>query len=104
MTRRQGPTIDNLLADSLIRAVMRADHVEPEALKSLMDGAAARIAAGRETGRGVMFVKSAFGRPGAFEARSIDGRAGEQRALGGVGRAAFCRGRADGRLLHSTAD
>jgi hypothetical protein len=41
-------TIDGLLADSLIQTVMRADHVEPEALKALLTGAASRIAAGRD--------------------------------------------------------
>jgi len=47
MSQHKGPTIDDLLADSLIRVVMRADHVEPEALKALLNGAAGRIAAGR---------------------------------------------------------
>lgn len=42
------PTIDDLLADSLIQKVMGADRVEPQALKALLAGAAARIAAGRE--------------------------------------------------------
>jgi hypothetical protein len=39
MSLHKGPTIDDLLADSLIRVVMRADHVEPEALKALLNGA-----------------------------------------------------------------
>ena len=42
------PTIDDLLADLLIQKVMGADRVEPQALKALLAGAAARIAAGRE--------------------------------------------------------
>jgi hypothetical protein len=54
------------LADSLIRVVMRADHVEPEALKALLNGAACRIAAGRRrhTAQRVeaIFVRSAVDR------------------------------------------
>jgi len=41
-------TIDGLLADSLIQTVMRADHVEPEALKALLTAAVSRIAAGQD--------------------------------------------------------
>ena len=37
------PTVDDLLADSLIQAVMRADHVEPETLKTMLGGVASRI-------------------------------------------------------------
>ncbi len=40
------PSVDELLADSLIQAVMRADHVEPQALRALLKGAAGRLAAG----------------------------------------------------------
>ena len=36
-------SIDDLLADPLIQAVMKADHVEPQALKSLLSDAAARL-------------------------------------------------------------
>jgi hypothetical protein len=35
--RPNDPRIDDLLADSLVQAMMRADHVEPDALRSLMD-------------------------------------------------------------------
>jgi hypothetical protein len=38
------PTINALLADALIQKVMRADHVEPQTLRSLLDGTARRIA------------------------------------------------------------
>ncbi len=48
MLQRHSPTIDELLGDSLIQAVMRADNVEPQALRSLLAGAAERIAVGRE--------------------------------------------------------
>jgi hypothetical protein len=47
MSLNHGPTIDELLADSLIQTVMRADQVEPQALKALLNGAASRIAATR---------------------------------------------------------
>ena len=38
------PTVDELLGDSLIQAVMRADNVEPQALRALLVGAAGRNA------------------------------------------------------------
>ena len=40
--------LDDLLSDALVRAVMRADHVEPEALRSLTNAASARLAARRD--------------------------------------------------------
>jgi hypothetical protein len=40
--------LDDLLSDALVRAVMRADHVEPEALRSLANAASSRIAARRD--------------------------------------------------------
>ena len=40
-------TIDKLLGDSLIQAVMRADKVEPQAVKTLLADAADRMAASR---------------------------------------------------------
>ncbi len=46
MTRgRDNPNLDALMADPLVRAVMRADHVEPQALKSLLSDASARLGA-----------------------------------------------------------
>lgn len=51
MPLRPTPTFDDLIGDSLIRAVMQADRVEPEALRTLLAGAAARLDAGRH-GRG----------------------------------------------------
>ncbi len=44
MAHPNAPTIDTLLADSLIQKVMRADGVEPQALKSMLHGTARRIA------------------------------------------------------------
>jgi hypothetical protein len=37
------PTIDELLGDSLVQAVMRADNVEPQTLRILLADAAARV-------------------------------------------------------------
>jgi hypothetical protein len=49
MTRRPNePRIDDLLADSLVQAVMRADRVEPDALRSLMDRVSGRISTARD--------------------------------------------------------
>ena len=42
------PTIDHLLADSLIQTVMRADRVDPDKLKLMLTGVGARVAAGRQ--------------------------------------------------------
>ncbi len=41
-------TIDDLLGDSLIQAVMRADRVEPRALKVMLTGVGAKVAARQE--------------------------------------------------------
>jgi len=43
MANRTGSTIDDLLADALIQKVMLADHVEPQALRSLLGAAQRRI-------------------------------------------------------------
>jgi hypothetical protein len=49
MTPRPDDTrIDELLADSLVQAMMRADHVEPNALRSLMDSVSGRISTARD--------------------------------------------------------
>ena len=47
MFKRHTPTVDELLGDSLVQAVMRADNVEPQALRTLLEGVAGRIAAAR---------------------------------------------------------
>jgi hypothetical protein len=49
MSPRHAPTIDELLADGLIQAVMRADQVDPGALRTLLGGVATRIAARRDS-------------------------------------------------------
>ncbi len=45
MPLRQSPTLDELLGDSLVQAVMRADNVEPQALRTLLADTAFRLAA-----------------------------------------------------------
>jgi hypothetical protein len=57
-------TIDDLLADSLIQRVMLADHVEPQALKTLLDGTARRIADSRRAAS--VQVGQDLGRRGFF--------------------------------------
>jgi hypothetical protein len=47
MSLRHISTIDELLGDSLVQAVMRADNVEPQALRILLADTAARVAAAR---------------------------------------------------------
>jgi hypothetical protein len=47
MAYRNAPTIDDLLVDPLIQKVMRADHVEPQVLRSMLTGTARRIADAR---------------------------------------------------------
>jgi hypothetical protein len=45
------PSVDELLADGLIQAVMQADHVEPAELRTLLSGVAGRIARRRQSER-----------------------------------------------------
>jgi hypothetical protein len=64
MAYRSAQTIDDLLADSLIQKVMLADRVEPQALKSLLDETARRLADSRRTG--AVQVGQDLGRRGSF--------------------------------------
>ena len=48
MSFSHAPTVDELLADGLVQAVMQADHVEPTELRTLLSGVARRIARRRE--------------------------------------------------------
>lgn len=66
MAYRSAETIDDLLADSLIQQVMLADHVEPQALKSLLDRTARRLADARPPG--AVQVGQDLGRRGSFRA------------------------------------
>src|ERR1700691_3024312 len=61
MSLSYSPKIDDLLADSLIQAVMRADHVEPQELKTFLYGVASRIGGAEHALRGpaAVFVSSA---------------------------------------------
>ena len=69
MSLHHGLTVDELLADSLIQTVMRADQVEPQALRALLNGAASRIAATRRERTadrfGVVIVRSPNERRGS---------------------------------------
>jgi hypothetical protein len=47
MTLRQDPTLEELLGDPLIQAALRADHVDPAALRTLFGAVAGRVAASR---------------------------------------------------------
>jgi hypothetical protein len=47
MTPRNEPTIGELMADPLIRSVMNADHVDPNALETMLYSLAQRVAAQR---------------------------------------------------------
>ena len=47
MSLRDSPTIDELLGDALVQTVMRADNVEPQALRTLLANAAYRLATAR---------------------------------------------------------
>ena len=47
MPHPNAPTIDELLSDSLIQAVMRADKVDADQLKGLLEGVAAKRPAHR---------------------------------------------------------
>jgi hypothetical protein len=58
----RSPTVDDLMADSLIQAVMRADRVEPQALKSLLNSAALRIGSARRRRALTVFVGSPIDR------------------------------------------
>ena len=88
MLPRPSLTLDDLLADSLIQTVMRADRVEPEAVRALMDGAARRIAMGRASQHNGMALTRADGygrtafratRPPAVRPRRA--RSGDRAAL-----------------------
>ena len=57
-------TIDDLLADSLIQKVMLADHVEPQTLRTLLDGTARRLAETRRVA--TVQVGQDLGRRGFF--------------------------------------
>ena len=51
MSLRHSSNIEELLGDSLVQAVMRADNVEPQALRTVLADAASRLAAARREQR-----------------------------------------------------
>ena len=80
-------TIDDLLADSLIQKVMLADHVEPQALRTLLDGTARRVAEARRTA--TVQVGQDLGRRGSFRGPLLLMRP-TTRTTGGECRASLC--------------
>jgi len=72
------PTVDELLADGLVQAVMQADRVEPSQLRTLLGGVAARIARRRQSeGKALRF----FATPRLAWRSSADGAIDRTRAL-----------------------
>jgi hypothetical protein len=69
MAYRSAETIDDLLEDSLIQKVMLADHVEPKSLRTLLDGAARRLADSRRTAS--VQVGQDLGRRGLFRGQLL---------------------------------
>jgi len=49
MSLSHAPTVDELLADGLVQAIMQADRVAPAELRTLLSGVADRIARGRQS-------------------------------------------------------
>jgi hypothetical protein len=87
MAYRSAQTIDDLLADSLIQKVMLADHVEPEALKTLLDGTARRLADSRRAA--TVQVGQDLGRRGFFRGPLLPMRP-TARTAGGECGASLC--------------
>jgi hypothetical protein len=87
MAYRSAQTIDDLLADSLIQKVMLADHVEPQALKTLLDGTARRLADSRRAA--TVQVGQDLGRRGSFRQPLLLMRP-TPRAAGGECGASLC--------------
>jgi hypothetical protein len=86
MAQRSAPTIDALLADALIQRVMRADHVEPQTLRSLLDGTARRIASRRASS---VQVGQDLGRRGSLRGPLLPMRP-SARSTGGECGASLC--------------
>jgi hypothetical protein len=97
MSLNYRPTVDELLADSLIRTVMRADHVETHALRSLLHGVASRIRGGAGSERAsqrpaAVFVGSPNDRRTAFRGGNAPSAARLRARVGdsGCGSAVCC--------------
>jgi len=87
MAYRNAETIDDLLADSLIQKVMLADRVEPQALRTLLDGTARRLADSRSAAK--VQVGQDLGRRGWFRGPLLLTRAAT-RTTGGECGASLC--------------
>ena len=87
MAYRNAETIDDLLADSLIQKVMLADGVEPQALRTLLDGTARRLAESRRAA--TVQVGQDLGRRGWFRGPLLLTRP-STRATGGECGASLC--------------
>ena len=87
MAYQSAQTIDDLLADSLIQKVMLADRVEPQALRTLLDGTARRLAETRRTA--TVQVGQDLGRRGWFRGPLLLARP-VARATGGECGASLC--------------
>ena len=87
MAYQTAQTIDDLLADSLIQKVMLADHVEPQALKLLLDRTAGRIAESRRAA--TVQVGQDLGRRGWFRSPLLLTRPAARTAGGECG-ASLC--------------
>jgi hypothetical protein len=90
MSLRQSTTIDDLLGDPVVQAMMRADRVEAQALRTMLVSAAGRLAA-----PGPKEAARAFcvGPPVARRAQPRDASAPARpraRALGGACGSALC--------------
>jgi hypothetical protein len=87
MAYRSAETIDDLLADSLVQKVMLADHVESQALRTLLDGTARRLADSRRAS--AVQVREDLGRRGSFRGPLLLMRP-MTRATGGECGASLC--------------
>jgi hypothetical protein len=92
MSLRYSSTIDELLGDSLVQAIMRADNVEPQALKTLLADAAFRVAATpgeRRPARGLM-TRPPIDRRATSRDASVPARVRRQLLAGPCGSALCC--------------
>jgi hypothetical protein len=80
-------TIDDLLADSLVQKVMLADQVEPQALRTMLDGTARRLADSRRAA--TLQVGQDLGRRGGFRGPLLLARPTPRTTGGGCG-ASLC--------------
>jgi hypothetical protein len=87
MADRIVSTIDDLLAEPLIQKIMCADHVDPEALRSMLIGTAPRIADSRRAGS--VRVGQDLGRRGSVRGQLLLMRP-SARATGGECGASLC--------------